>query len=83
MNNLEKIAGAVDFLKKSITEPAGNMGPSHIREIASLGALAVPTAYNAVGDEKKKMGRKTTAALEVGGLGALAAPYAYKLMKGH
>lgn len=78
MNNLEKIAGAIDFLKKSITE---ERNPSHIREIASLGALAVPTAYNAVGDENKKMGRKTTAALEVGGLGALAAPYVMKLRK--
>lgn len=81
MNNLEKIAGAVDFIKKSITDEASR--PSHYREVASLGALAIPSAYNAVGDEKKKMGRKTTAALEVGGLGALAAPYAYKLIKRH
>ena len=81
MNNLEKIAGAIDALKKSITEPAGHMRPSHIREVASLGALAVPSVYNAT--HQKKMGDKTQAALEVGGLGALAAPYAYKLLKGH
>jgi hypothetical protein len=81
LTNLEKIAGAIGSIARSITEPAGNMAASHVRELGALGALAVPSAYNAVSD--KKMGKKTTAALEVGGLGALAAPYAYKLIKGH
>lgn len=79
LNNLEKIAGAIDAIKRSITNEASRA--SHIREIGALGALAVPSIHNAVSD--KKMGPKTTAALEVGGLGALAAPYAYKLIKGH
>lgn len=81
MSNLEKIAGAIDAIKRSITEPAGRMGASHVREVASLGALAIPSVYNAT--HKKKMSEGTQAALEVGGLGALAAPYAYKLIKGH
>ena len=81
MSNLEKIAGAIGALKDAFTEPAGRMAASHVREIASLGALATPSAYHlATG---KKMNQKATDALEVGGLGALAAPYAYKLIKGH
>lgn len=79
MNNLEKIASAVNALKNAFTNEASNA--SHVREVASLGALAVPSIYDAT--HKNKMGDKTKAALEVGGLGALAAPYALKLIKGH
>jgi hypothetical protein len=79
MNKLAALKDAIKTVGKAFTE---EKVPSHVREVASLGALAVPSIYNATHD--KKMGEKTTAALEVGGLGALAAPYALKIMKkGH
>ncbi len=79
MNKLAAIKDAIKSVGRAFTDDKSTA--SHVREVASLGALAVPSIYNAT--HHKKMGEKTTAALEVGGLGALAAPYAYKLIKGH
>ncbi len=77
MNKLAAIKDAIKTVGKAFSDD--HHAASHVREIGSLGALAVPSIYNATHD--KKMGEKTTAALEVGGLGALAAPYAVKLLK--
>ena len=79
MNKLAAIKDAIKSVGRAFTEETSPA--SHVREVASLGALAVPSIYDAT--HKNKMGDKTKAALEVGGLGALAAPYAIKLIKGH
>jgi hypothetical protein len=79
MNKLAAIKDAIKSVGKAFTDE--HSSASHIREVASLGSLAVPSVYDVT--HKKKMGDKTKAALEVGGLGALAAPYALKLIKGH
>jgi hypothetical protein len=77
MNKVAAIKDAIKSIGKAFTEEGR---PSHIREIASLGTLAAPSAYHlATG---KDMNEKVKDVAEVGGLAALAAPYALKLRKG-